>query len=152
MSWGERSDGGRPLATTSAVLGRRAWSLVAVGSAAVHGLMLGRSTNPALAILVVAMMVACLYCARDLWTLGSSRAWCLVAVMNLGMIAVHWSAPGHHHTGVITTVMIGTGVPTASTLMTVATSLSVLEAAAATAVLYVKSRGRAVSLANSSAA
>jgi len=31
---------------------------VAVGSAAVHGLMLGRSTNPALAILVVAMMVA----------------------------------------------------------------------------------------------
>jgi hypothetical protein len=124
--------------------------------------MLGRSTNPVLAILVVAMVVACLYCARDLWTMGSSRAWCLVAVMNLGMIAVHWSvhspvaslasAPGHHHTGVISTVLIGTGVPTTSTLMTVATSLSVLEAAAATAVLYVKSRGRAVSLANRSAA
>jgi len=120
---------------------------VAVGSAAVHGLMLGRSANPALAILVVAMMGACLYCARDLWTMGSSRAWCLIAVMNLGMIAVHWSAPGHHHTGVIGTVVLP-----ASTLMTVATSLSVLEAAAATAVLYVKSRGRAVSLANSSAA
>jgi hypothetical protein len=125
---------------------------VAVCSAAVHGLMIGRSTNPALAILVVAMMGACLYCARDLWTMGSSRAWCLVAVMNLGMIAVHWSAPGHHHAGVISRVLIGTGVPTASTLMTVATSLSVLEAAAATAVLYVKSRGRAVSLANPSAA
>jgi hypothetical protein len=152
MSWGERSDGGRPLATTSAVFGRRACALVAVGSAAVHGLMLGRSTNPALAILVVAMMVACLYCARDLWTLGSSRAWCLVAVMNLGMIAVHWSLPGHHHTGVISTVLVGTGVPTASTLMTVATSLSVLEAAVATAVLCVKSRGRAVSLAKPSAA
>jgi hypothetical protein len=152
MSWGERSDGGRPLATMSAVLGRRTCALVAVCSAAVHGLMIGRSTNPALAILVVAMMGACLYCARDLWTMGSSRAWCLVAVMNLGMIAVHWSAPGHHHTGVISRVLIGTGVPTASTLMTVATSLSVLEAAAATAVLCVKSRGRAVSLANPSAA
>jgi hypothetical protein len=152
MSWGERSDAGRPLATMSAVLGRRTCALVAVCSAAVHGLMLGRSTNPALAILVVAMMGACLYCARDLWTMGSSRAWCLVAVMNLGMIAVHWSAPGHHHTGVISRVLIGTGVPTASTLMTVATSLSVLEAAAATAVLCVKSRGRAVSLANPSAA
>ena len=139
-------------ATTSAVLGRRACALVAVGSAAVHALMLGRSENPALAVLVVAMMGACLYCARDLWTVGSSRAWCLVAVMNLGMIAVHWSAPGHRHTGVISTVLIGTGVPTASTLMTVATSLSVLEATAAAAVLYVQSRRRAVSLANSSAA
>jgi hypothetical protein len=134
-------------ATTSAVLGRRACALVAVGSAAVHGLMLGRSTNPALAILVVAMMGACLYCARDLWTVGSSRAWCLVAVMNLGMIAVHWSAPGHHHTGVISTVALP-----ASTVMTVATTLSVLEAVAATAVLYVQSRGRAVSPASPSAA
>jgi hypothetical protein len=113
----------------------------------VHGLMLGRSTNPALAVLVVAMMGACLYCARDLWTVGSSRAWCLVAVMNLGMIAVHWSAPGHHHTGVISTVALP-----ASALMTVATTLSVLEAAAATAVLYVQSRGRAVSPASPSAA
>jgi hypothetical protein len=36
--------------------------------------------------------------------------------------------------------------------MTVATTLSVLEAVAATAVLYVQSRGRAVSLASASAA
>jgi uncharacterized membrane protein len=119
---------------------------VAVCSAVVHGLMLGSSTTPALAILVLAMMGACLFCARDLWTVGSTRAWCLVAVMSLGMIAVHWSAPGHHHTGAI-----GTAAP-ASPLMTVATSLSVLEAVAATAVLYVKSRSRAVSLANPSAA
>jgi hypothetical protein len=134
-------------ATTSAVLGRRACALVAVCSAVVHGLMVGSSTNPALAILVVAMMGACLFCARDLWTVGSSRAWCLVAVMNLGMVAVHWSLPGHHHTGVISTVVLP-----GSTLMTVATMLSVLEAAAATAVLYVQSRGRAVSLASPSAA
>jgi hypothetical protein len=109
--------------------------------------MLSRSTNPALAVLVIAMMGACLYCARDLWTVGSSRAWCLVAVMNLAMIAVHLSIPGHHHTGAMSTVALP-----ASTLMTVATSLSVLEAVAATAVLYLRSRGRAVSLASPSAA
>lgn len=137
---------------TSAVLGRRACALVAVCSAAAHGLMLSGSTNPALAVVVIAMMGACLYCARDLWTVGSSRAWCLVAVMNLAMIAVHLSMPGHHHTGVMSTVLISTGALPASTLMTVATSLSVLEAAAATAVLYVQSRGRAVSPARSSAA
>jgi hypothetical protein len=129
-------------ATTSAVLGRRACALVAVGSAAVHGLMLGRADSPVLAVLVVAMMGACLYCARDLWTVGSPRAWCVVAVMNLGMVAVHWPAPGHHHGGAVSTAVAIPG----STLMTVATSLSVLEAAAATAVLYVQSRGRAVSL------
>jgi hypothetical protein len=119
---------------------------VAVCSAVVHGLMLGSSTNPALAVLVVAMMGACLYCARDLWTVGSSRAWCLVAVMSLAMVAVHWSVPGHHHNGAI-----GSGPP-ASMLMTVATTLSVLEAAAATVVLYVQSRGRGVSSATLSAA
>jgi hypothetical protein len=62
--------------------------------------------------------------------------------MNLGMVAVHWPAPGHHHGGEVSTAV---AIPS-STLMAVATSLSVLEAAAATAVLYVQSRGRAVSL------
>ena len=134
-------------AHTSVVLGRRACALVAVCSAVVHGLMLGSSTNPALTVLVVAMIAVCLFCARDLWTVGSPRAWCLVAVMSLGMIAVHWSAPGHQHTAVINAVAMP-----ASTLMTIATTLSVLEAVAATAVLYVQSRGRAVSLASPSAA
>ncbi len=124
--------------TTSAVLGRRACALVAVGSAVVHGLMLGHADRPALAVLVVAMMAACLYCARDLWTAGSPRAWCVVAVMNLGMVAVHWSAPGHHHGAAVTSAA---AIPS-SALMTVATTLSVLEAAVATAVLYVQSRGR----------
>ena len=139
---------GSAAATTSAVLGRRTCALVAVCSAAVHGLMLGRSANAALAVLLVAMMGVCLFCARDLWTVGSPRAWCLVAVMNLGMIALHWSVPGHQHA----VAASFSGAPTASTLMTVATTLSVLEAVVATAVLYVQSRGRAVSLASPSAA
>jgi hypothetical protein len=130
-------------ATTSAVLGRRTCALVAVGSAAVHGLMLGHAGSPVVGVLVIAMMAACLYCARDLWTAGSSRAWCVVAVMNLGMVAVHWSAPGHHHGAAAS---VAAAIPT-STLMTVATALSVFEAAAATAVLYVQTRGRVVTLA-----
>ena len=129
-------------AITPAVLGRRAFALVAVGSAVVHGLMLGRTNNAVLAVLVVAMAAACLYCARDLWKASSMRAWCVVAVMNLGMVAVHWSAPGHHHADAVDVAAV---IPT-STLMTVATTVSIFEAAVATAVLWIHSRGRAVSL------
>ena len=125
-------------AGASAVLGRRACALVAVAAAAVHGLLLGHVGNVAVGVLVVAMMAACLYCARDLWTAGSTRAWCIVAVMNLAMVAVHWSAPGHHHGQAVTTAA---AIPD-STLVTVATILSVGEAAVATAVLYVQSRKR----------
>jgi hypothetical protein len=129
---------------TSAVLGRRTCALVAVASATVHGLMLGHVGNPVVAVLVVAMMAACLFCARELWTAGRPRAWCVVAVMNLGMVAVHWSLPSHHHGAAVTTV--ATAVPT-PTLMTVATTVSLAEAAVATVVLWVQTRRRAISLA-----
>jgi hypothetical protein len=118
-------------------MARRACAIGAVSSAAVHGLMLGHATSALATVLVIAMMAACLYCARDLWLVGSQRAWCLVAVMNLGMVAVHWSAPGHHHATGAAAQMIP-----ASTLMTVATSLSLIEAVVATAVLYVLTRRR----------
>ena len=130
-------------ARTSAVLGRRTCALVAVASATVHGLMLGHAGNPVVAVLVVAMMAACLFCARELWTAGPPRAWCVVAVMNLGMVAVHWSLPSHHHGAAVTTAA---AVPT-PTLMTVATTVSLAEAAVATVVLWVQARRRAVSLA-----
>jgi hypothetical protein len=130
------------MSATPAVLGRRACALVAVGSASLHGLMVGHAGSMALALLVLGMVAACLYCAYELWTSGSLRAWCIVAVMNLGMVAVHWSVPGHHHGVAVTTAA---AMP-ASTLITVATTLSVVEAAVATAVLLVQSRGRAVSL------
>ena len=61
-------------AGASAVLGRRVCALVAVAAAVVHGMMLGQVGSVALGGLVVAMMAACLYCARDLWTAGSTRA------------------------------------------------------------------------------
>ncbi len=134
-------------ARTSAVQGRRTGALVAVASATVHGLMLGHAGNPVVAVLVVAMMAACLFCARELWTAGPPRAWCVVAVMNLGMVAVHWSLPSHHHgAAVATAVPITVAIPT-PTLMTVATTVSLAEAAVATVVLWVQTRRRAISLA-----
>jgi hypothetical protein len=125
-------------ARAPAVVARRACAIGAVCSAAVHGLMLGSVGTP-VALLVVAMIAACLYCAKDLWSLGSTRAWCLVAVMNLGMVAVHSSMPGHHD-GVVGQAQ---AAPTA-TLMTVAVSLSLIEAGVATAVLWVQTRRRSI--------
>jgi hypothetical protein len=124
-------------ASVSAVTARRACAIGAVCSAAVHGLMLGAVGGLA-AVVVIAMIAACLYCAKDLWSVGSTRAWCLVAVMNLGMVAAHLSIPSHHHDAVLGRAQ---AVPA---LMTVAVSLSLIEAAIATAVLYVKTRRNAV--------
>ena len=129
----------------SATAGRRACAVLAASSAVLHGLMVDAAGNPMVSVVVVGMAVACLYCARELWVAGSLRVWCVVAVMNLCMVAVHWSVPGHHHGGT-TTVPTGTAMPM-SALMTVATTISIVEAAVATAVLYVQTRRRAVSLA-----
>jgi hypothetical protein len=91
------------------------------------------------------MAVACLYCAKELWTAGSPRVWCIVAVMNLGMVAVHWSMPGHHHGQAITSVSEAPAT-SMSTLMVVATTISVVEAVIATVVLWAQTRSRASSL------
>jgi hypothetical protein len=116
--------------------------VLAVISAVLHGLMIGRGINPVLALLVVAMALACLYCARELWTAGTPRAWCIVAVMSIGMVAVHTSMPGHHHGQVVELAN-----PTQmSTLMVVATSISVVEAVVATVVLWFQTRRRAGTL------
>ncbi|MET0474832.1 MAG: hypothetical protein ABW001_09345 [Mycobacterium sp.] len=127
---------------TSAVLGRRVCALAAVISAVLHGLMVGDAGHLAVAVLIVAMALTCLYCARELWLAGSPRVWCIVAVMNLGMVAVHWSMPGHQHGQV---VAVGEASPM-STLMVVATTVAVAEAAVATAVLWIQTRHRAIGL------
>jgi hypothetical protein len=84
------------------------------------------------------MGAACLYCARELWSAGSPRVWCIVAVMNLGMVAVHWSMPGHHHGQAVTAAGVQAG--DSSTLMVLATSLSIVEAVIATVVVWVTRR------------
>ena len=117
--------------------------MLAATSTVLHGLMVGDAGNPAVAGFVVAMAVVCLYCARELWTPASPRVWCIVAVMNLGMVAVHWTMPGHHHGRAVAVA----GASSMSTLMVVASSISILEAGIATAVLWVQTRGRAIMLA-----
>ena len=124
---------------TPATLGRRACAALALSSAGLHAAMLGHASNVVAGVLLAAMIVACVYCARDLWLRGSLRAWCLVAVMNLAMVAVHLPMSGAHH---ITHVDINAVVPQ-STIMTSATALSMIEVLIAVAVLLYRTRGNA---------
>lgn len=121
-----------------ATAGRRTCAIMTAGSAGVHLMMLSQSAF-ALAALPVALMAAvCLMCARDLWRDASLRTWCAVAVMNLGMIAAHWSIPGCGHNSVAAATQV-----TPSTLMVVATVVSVVEATIATVVMIVQTHRRA---------
>ncbi|MCT7657537.1 hypothetical protein [Mycobacterium deserti] len=117
--------------TSIGALGRRSCAALAVCSAGLHTAMLGHAANPVAAGLLVVMIVGCLYCARELWREGSVRAWTVVALMNLAMIALHLPAPAHHH---------GT-VAAAPGQMTAATSVALVEVLIASTVVYVRSRG-----------
>lgn len=127
------------MSTRPATVGRRMFAVVAVCSAVLHGVSLGHVTNPVAAALMVAMAAGCLYCARELWTRGTLRSWTLVALMNLAMIAIHLPMASHHHAGGVT------AAPTASTAMTLATVLAVIEVVVAAAVLFRHTRGLAPS-------
>ena len=118
---------------TPATLGRRTCAVLAAGSAALHAVMLGHAANPAMAVLMTAMIVVCLYCARDLWLRGTLRTWCIVAVMNLAMVALHLPAPAHHH-------VADAAVKQLSTIMVVATAIALIEVCAAAAVLWFRTR------------
>src|ERR1700752_2266805 len=115
---------------TPATLGRRACAALALSSAGLHAAMLGHASNVVAGGLLAAMIVACVYCSRDLWLRGSLRAWCVVGLMNLAMIAVHMPMPAHHH-GLHTGSM-----GQQSTLMGLATAIAAGEVVAANAGLY----------------
>lgn len=118
------------------VVGRRICAALAAGSASLHAAMLGHASGPVSAGLLAVMLAACLYCAVELWRDGNVRAWVVVALMNLAMIAVHLPAPAHHHGA------SAGAPPPSSTLMTAATLLAVIEVLAATTVLYLRSRNQ----------
>jgi NADH:ubiquinone oxidoreductase subunit K len=119
------------------VLGRRACAALALSSAGLHAAMLGHSSNVVAGVLLAAMIVACVYCARDLWLRGTLRAWCVVGLMNIAMIAVHLPMPAHHHD------MHMAAVGQQSTLMGLATGVAAVEVVVAIAVLYYRTRGNA---------
>jgi hypothetical protein len=118
------------------VLGRRLCAVIAACSAALHGVSLISATGIA-AVLAAAMLIACLYCARDLWTQGTLRAWTTVALMNLAMIALHLPMPAHHHPGAATNAPM----PHAAA-MTAATWLALIEVSLAVSVLFWRTRSR----------
>lgn len=124
-------------ADISCVVARRTAAGVAATSAVLHGVMLGHAGSPASAVLIFGMAAACLYCARELWLAGTTRAWLLVALMNLGMVAVHLPMSAEHH---VTHVAVEVVVPQ-SVMMTLATALSMIEALIAVAVLCYRTRG-----------
>lgn len=125
------------MSTRVGVLGRRAYALLAVCSAVLHGISLGHVTNLAAMALMVAMLVGCLYCARDLWVHGTVRGWVLVALMNFAMIAIHLPASSAHHHGA--GLAAATPMPE-STVMTLASALAAVEVTVAAAVLYYRTR------------
>lgn len=119
----------------SAVIGRRACAALALSSAGLHAAMLGHASNVAAGVLLASMILACVYCARDLWLRGTLRAWCVVGLMNIAMIAVHLPAPSHHHG------MQAAAAGQQSMLMGLATAVAAVEVTAAMAVLYFRTRG-----------
>jgi hypothetical protein len=118
--------------------GRRACALLAASSAVLHTLSLGHASNLAMALVMVGMIAACLFCAHDLWTRGTSRAWVLVATMNVAMIALHMPTASHRH-GDVT----AGSAPALPAAMAVATVIAVVEVIVAVAVLAHRSRGTA---------
>ena len=106
-------------------------------SAVLHGIALGHVTNVVALALMLAMIVGCLYCARDLWTQGTVRGWLMVALMNFAMIAIHLPASAAHHHGSGLAVVSPVHE---STVMDVATVLAVIEVTAAAVVLYYRTR------------
>jgi hypothetical protein len=118
------------LTAMSATLGRRACAVLALSSAGLHAAMLGHVSNVLASVLLGVMIAACVYCARDLWLRGTLRAWCVVGLMNIAMIAVHLPMPAHHHG------MHLAAMAQQSTLMGLATGVAAVEALVAIAVLY----------------
>jgi hypothetical protein len=121
------------------VLARRTAAVLAASSAGLHAVMLRHAGSAAYAVLIAVMVGACLYCAYELWLSGTVRAWCLVAVMNLAMVAVHLPMSGAHH---VTHVDVNAVVPQ-PVVMTVATLLSMIEVLIAVGVLCYRTRGNA---------
>ena len=119
----------------SAIYGQRLCAVAAAGSAVLHAMMIIHTDSPVAAGLIIAMAAACLFCAYELWRACGPRTWAVVAVMNLAMVAAHWSMPAHHHGTAVTPAH-----PPMPPLMGWATAVSLTEAVIAAAVLYAVSQ------------
>lgn len=114
-------------------------ALLAVSSAGLHGASLGSAGNPGVAAVTVVMLVGCLYCAYELLTRDTARAWVLIALMNLVMIGLHLPMAGAHPHG-----EPAVAAPAAApTPMHLATFVAIIEVLLAATVLLVRTRALA---------
>ena len=116
-------------------------ALLAVSSAGLHGASLGNVGKPGVAVVTVVMLVGCLYCAYELLTRDTARAWVLIALMNLAMIGVHLPMAGAHRHGEPAVAA------SAATPMHLATSVAIIEVLVAATVLLVRTRALAPTVA-----
>lgn len=99
-----------------------------------------------LGLVTIAMIFGCLYCARHLWMRGSHRDWGLVALMNVGMIALHvtvmspGSGGGAHHGHAMHAAASAPMGHSMSAPMAAALATAALEAVVAVTVLFYKTR------------
>ncbi|MEN0138394.1 MAG: hypothetical protein AAGC80_24795 [Rhodococcus sp. (in: high G+C Gram-positive bacteria)] len=127
---------------------RRAAAGLAVATAGLHAATLGEhaAASPMVGVVTVAMIVGCLYCAGHLWMRGSQRDWGLVAMMNVGMIALHLtvmspgSGGGSHHGHAMHAAASAPMTHAMSPTMSVALATAALEAVVAVTVLFYRSR------------
>jgi hypothetical protein len=119
--------------------------LLATSSAVLHAFTLSHAANPIVALAMITMIVACLFCAHELWTRDTIRGWVLVGLMNIVMIGVHLPMTGghHHHRSVALSIAPASGV----TAVAAATGVALLEVALAVAVLLCRTRHHAYFLA-----
>jgi len=131
-----------------AAITRGVGALMATGSAVLHAFTLSHAGNPIVALGMLAMIGACLFCAYELWTRDTIRSWVLVGVMNIVMIGVHLPMTGGHpHHGSVSVVV---APASGATAMAAATGVAVLEVALAVAVLLYRSRRYPAQLVDSS--
>ncbi|MFD9663672.1 hypothetical protein ACFWAY_18920 [Rhodococcus sp. NPDC059968] len=133
---------------------RRAAAALAVAAAGLHAASLGEhaTSSPLIGLVTVAMIFGCLYCARHLWVRGSHRDWGLVALMNVGMIALHLTVMspgaggGGHHGHAMHAAASASMGHSMSTPMAAALATAALEAVVAVTVLFYQTRldGRGV--------
>ncbi|MFC9556583.1 hypothetical protein ACFTWF_37825 [Rhodococcus sp. NPDC056960] len=136
-----------PAARHTSTWWRRAAAGLAVAAAGLHAASLGEhAPSPMVAVVTVAMILGCLYCARHLWMRGSRRDWGLVATMNVGMIALHLSVTtpgsggGHHGHAMHAAAASAPMTHAMSPAMSAALATAAIEAVIAVTVLFYTTR------------
>lgn len=120
-----------------AAIPRRVGALLATSSSVLHAFALTHAGSPIAAVGMVAMIVACLFCAYELWTTDTTRGWVLIGLMNIAMIGAHLPMTSESHHDRSASVAVA---PASGATAMAATGVAVLEVVLAVAVLLHRTR------------